>query len=67
MKEIWNWIQVAFAAIGGTLRLVFGRIDGFLYALIAFSIVVDYITACFGQLWRRNCPAESERRVSPRR
>ena len=43
MKEIWNWIQVAFAAIGGTLGWFLGGLDGFLYALIAF-VVVDYIT-----------------------
>lgn len=43
MKEIWNWIQVAFATIGGTLGWFLGGLDGFLYALIAF-VVVDYIT-----------------------
>ena len=39
MKQIWNGIQVAFAALGGFL----GGVDGFLYALIAFA-VIDYIT-----------------------
>ena len=39
MKEIWNWIQVAFAAIGGTLGWFLGGLDGFLYALIAFVVV----------------------------
>ena len=43
MKEIWNWIQLAFAAIGGWLGWFLGGADGFLYALIAF-VVVDYIT-----------------------
>lgn len=43
MKEIWTWIQTAFAAIGGTLGWYLGGLDGFLYALIAF-VVVDYIT-----------------------
>ncbi len=47
MKEIWNWIQLAFAAIGGWLGWFLGGADGFLYALIAF-VVIDYIT---GVMW----------------
>lgn len=43
MRTIWNLTQTAFATIGGTLGWYLGGIDGFLYALIAFS-VVDYIT-----------------------
>ena len=43
MKEIWNWIQIVFAAIGGWLGWFLGGADGFLYALIAF-VVIDYIT-----------------------
>jgi len=43
MKEIWTWIQVVFAAIGGWLGYVLGGLDGFLYALLAF-VVIDYIT-----------------------
>ena len=43
MKDIWIWVQSAFAAIGGTLGWYLGGLDGFLYALIAF-VVVDYIT-----------------------
>ena len=47
MKEIWNWIQLAFAAIGGWLGWFLGGADGFLYALIAF-VVIDYTT---GVMW----------------
>ena len=43
MKEIWNWIQIVFAAIGGGISWFLGGADGFLYALIAF-VVIDYIT-----------------------
>jgi len=43
MKDIWNWTQTAFAAIGGLLGWYLGGLDGFLYALIAF-VAVDYIT-----------------------
>ena len=42
MKDIWNIIQMAFAAIGGWLGWFLGGYDGFLYALIAF-LVIDYI------------------------
>ena len=43
MKEIWNWIRIAFTALGGFLGWFLGGLDGFLYALIAFT-VIDYIT-----------------------
>lgn len=43
MKEFWNVVQLAFAAIGGWLGWFLGGCDGLLYALIAF-IVADYIT-----------------------
>ena len=43
MKEIWNWIQIVFAAIGGGIGWFLGGAVGFLYALIAF-VVIDYIT-----------------------
>ena len=43
MKEVWNWVQMAFSAIGGFMGYLLGGMDGFLYALIAF-VVIDYIT-----------------------
>jgi len=43
MKEFWNAIQVAFAAVGGWLGWFLGGADGLIYALIAF-VVIDYIT-----------------------
>ena len=43
MKELWNWMQIAFAALGGFLGWFLGGADGFLYTLIAF-VVIDYIT-----------------------
>ena len=46
MKEIWNWIQIVFAAIGGGIGWFLGGADGFLYALIAF-VVIFYITGVF--------------------
>ena len=43
MKTVWNTIQIAFTALGGFLGWFLGGVDGFLYALIAFT-VIDYIT-----------------------
>ena len=43
MKEFWNTIQLAFAAIGGWLGYFLGGCDGLLYALLAL-VVIDYIT-----------------------
>jgi len=43
MKEIWNWIQLTFAALGGFLGWFLGGYDGFLYALVAF-VAIDYLT-----------------------
>lgn len=43
MRDIWNWIQVAFAAFGAFLGWFLGEPDRFLYALLAF-VVIDYIT-----------------------
>ena len=43
MKQIWNTIQLAFAAMGGFVGWFLGGCDGLLYALLAF-VVIDYIT-----------------------
>lgn len=43
MKEFWNVVQVAFAALGGWLGWFLGGCDGLIYALVAF-VVIDYIT-----------------------
>lgn len=43
MKEIWNVIQMIFAAIGGWLGWFLGKADGLIYALVAFT-AIDYIT-----------------------
>lgn len=43
MKTDWDNVQIIFSAVGGFLGWFLGGSDGFLYTLIAFS-VIDYIT-----------------------
>ena len=42
MKEIWNGMQVGFAAIGGWIGYFIGGLDGLVIALILF-VITDYI------------------------
>lgn len=53
MKQIWSGIQIAFAAFGGFLGWFLGGFDGFLYALIAFT-VIDYITGVMCAITDKN-------------
>ena len=53
MKEIWSGIQIAFTALGGFLGWFLGGFDGFLYALIAFT-VIDYITGVMCAITDKN-------------
>ena len=43
MKEVWNMIQMVFAAIGGWLGWFLGGCDGLLIALVVF-VAIDYVT-----------------------
>ena len=43
MKDVWNVVQVVFAAVGGGIGWFFGELDGFFSALLAF-VVIDYLT-----------------------
>ena len=43
MKEFWNYIQIAFTAVGGWLGWFLGGCDGLIIALVVFA-VLDYIT-----------------------
>ena len=53
MKQIWSGIQIAFTAFGGFLGWFLGGLDGFLYALIAFT-VIDYITGVICAITDKN-------------
>ena len=43
MKEFWNVMKTAFAAVGAWLGYFLGGNDGLLYALLVF-VIVDYVT-----------------------
>ena len=53
MKQIWSGVQIAFTAFGGFLGWFLGGVDGFLYALIAFT-VIDYITGVMCAITDKN-------------
>ena len=53
MTQIWSGIQIAFTAFGGFLGWFLGGVDGFLYALIAFT-VIDYITGVMCAITDKN-------------
>lgn len=57
MKEFWNTIQLAFAAVGGWLGYFLGGCDGLLYALLTF-VVIDYITGVMYAIADKNLSSE---------
>ena len=57
MKEFWNTLQLAFAAVGGWLGYFLGGCDGLLYALIAF-VAIDYITGVMGAISDKTLSSE---------
>lgn len=57
MKFSWNALQAALAAFGGWLGWFLGGWDGFLYALVAFS-VIDYLTGVMCAIVDKNLSSE---------
>ena len=57
MKNVFSWIQYVFTGIGGVMGWLFGGVDGFLYALIAF-VVIDYITGVLAAIYTRQLSSE---------
>ena len=57
MKEFWNTIQLAFAAVGGWLGYFLGGCDGLLYAMLTF-VVIDYITGVMYAIADKNLSSE---------
>lgn len=57
MKQIWSYIQICFAALGGFLGWFLGGMDGFLYVLITF-MGIDYITGVMCAIADKNLSSE---------
>lgn len=57
MKDVWNVVQVVFAAVGGGIGWFFGELDGFFYALLAF-VVIDYLTGVMCAVVDRSLSSE---------
>lgn len=57
MKDILQFIQLAFSIIGGYIGWFIGGVDGFMYALIAF-VVIDYITGLMVAVLERKLSSE---------
>ena len=43
MKDLWNSVQLALAAVGAWLGWFLGGMDGLIYAMIVF-VIADYAT-----------------------
>jgi len=57
MKSLWHGLQAAITALGGWLGWQLGGWDGFLYALVAFT-VIDYLTGVMCAIVDKNLSSE---------
>ena len=57
MKQIWSFIQICFAALGGFLGWFLDGMDGFLYVLLTF-VSIDYITGVMCAIADKNLSSE---------
>lgn len=57
MKEIWNTLQLIFAAVGGWIGYFLGSCDGLLIALLIF-VICDYITGVMCAITDKNLSSE---------
>ena len=58
MEKLWDWLQLAFAAIGGFVGWFVGGLDGLIYALIAFT-TADYVTGFLAAVVRKELSSET--------
>lgn len=57
MIDVWTFIKYYAALIGVAAGAIFGRLDGFMFALIAF-IVIDYITGVLVAIYKKKLSSE---------
>lgn len=57
MKNLINFSQTIFTALGGYIGWLLGGVDGFMYALITF-VVIDYITGLMVAVLERKLSSE---------
>jgi toxin secretion/phage lysis holin len=57
MKNVVTVGQYIFTGIGGVMGWIFGGLDGFLYALIAF-VVIDYLTGVMAAIYTKQLSSE---------
>ena len=57
MKNLVTIGQYIFTGIGGVMGYLFGGVDGFLFALIAF-VAIDYITGVLAAIYTRQLSSE---------
>ena len=57
MKNFVTVGQYIFTGIGGVMGWIFGGLDGFLYALIAF-VVIDYLTGVMAAIYTKQLSSE---------
>jgi toxin secretion/phage lysis holin len=57
MKNVVTVGQYVITGIGGVMGWLFGGVDGFLYALIAF-VVIDYITGVLAAIYTKQLSSE---------
>jgi toxin secretion/phage lysis holin len=57
MKETWNAVLVGIAGVGGVIGGFLGGFDGFVYALVAFTII-DYATGLMGGIVEKKLSSE---------
>ena len=57
MKNVVTVGQYIFTGIGGVMGWIFGGLDGFLYALIAF-VVIDYLTGVLAAIYTKELSSE---------
>lgn len=57
MKELWNALQLAFAAVGAWLGWFLGGMDGLIYAMIVF-VIADYATGVMCAINDKNLSSE---------